>query len=236
MATGKKYHFLCSDNGFTVVELVVVISIIGVLSSAVILIINPAELLKRARDSRRKQDLQLIANYLSLYIQEYDELPEGSIHFCMTDEGIRGSDDRSVNEGRVDTATELFHNCWLKILENSPVASAIPDDPDSPDGGGPPNYEYRNTKNGYYEYWKNQVYVNSHCWDYLSDRFVLMTGLEDITDSDCMVDESGTTYGWRSLTPPRCAYVLQDGSRLDSLVYDPDGCPPGTPVCNPITP
>jgi len=56
------------QKGFTLVELLVVIALIAVLSVAVILTLNPAELLKQGRDSTRISDLANINSALSLYL------------------------------------------------------------------------------------------------------------------------------------------------------------------------
>jgi prepilin-type N-terminal cleavage/methylation domain-containing protein len=45
------------SRGFTLVELLVVIAIIGILSAVVLISINPAELLRRSRDTGRMNDL-----------------------------------------------------------------------------------------------------------------------------------------------------------------------------------
>lgn len=45
-------------KGFTLVELLVVIAIVAVLAGALFLVINPAELLKKGRDSKRMSELQ----------------------------------------------------------------------------------------------------------------------------------------------------------------------------------
>lgn len=55
------------SKGFTLVELLVVIALIAVLAVAVILTLNPAELLKQGRDSTRVSDLGNINSALSLF-------------------------------------------------------------------------------------------------------------------------------------------------------------------------
>ena len=57
-------------RGFTLIELLVVISIIAVLATAVILVINPAELIKQARDSTRISDLAALNSAISLYLAD----------------------------------------------------------------------------------------------------------------------------------------------------------------------
>ncbi len=50
------------------IELLVVIGILAILSIVVILVINPTELLKQARDSSRVSDLATINSALNLYV------------------------------------------------------------------------------------------------------------------------------------------------------------------------
>ena len=57
-------------KGFTLIELLVVIAIIAVLSVVVILTLNPAELLKQARDSNRISDLATMKSAVSLYLAD----------------------------------------------------------------------------------------------------------------------------------------------------------------------
>lgn len=54
-------------RGFTLLELLIVISIIAILSVIVILVLNPSEMLKKARDSQRLADLNTIKTAIGLY-------------------------------------------------------------------------------------------------------------------------------------------------------------------------
>ena len=58
------------EAGFTLIELLIVIAIIAILSVVVILALNPAELLKQARDSNRISDMSTLKNALSLYVAD----------------------------------------------------------------------------------------------------------------------------------------------------------------------
>ena len=62
MATGIK-----SYNGFTLLELLIVIAILAVLASVSFVSLNPGELLKRARDSKRLSELKSLDKALSIY-------------------------------------------------------------------------------------------------------------------------------------------------------------------------
>jgi prepilin-type N-terminal cleavage/methylation domain-containing protein len=56
-----------SNSSFTLIELLVVIALIAVLAVAVILSLNPSELLKQGRDSTRLSDLQKLNSTLSWF-------------------------------------------------------------------------------------------------------------------------------------------------------------------------
>lgn len=57
-----------SKQGFTLLELLIVIAIIAVLSTVVVLLLNPGEYLKQTRDSQRLNDLDSLRNALNLFL------------------------------------------------------------------------------------------------------------------------------------------------------------------------
>ena len=57
-------------KGFTLVELLIVIAILAVLSVTVVVVLNPAELLKQARDSTRISDLASVNSAIALYLTD----------------------------------------------------------------------------------------------------------------------------------------------------------------------
>ncbi len=59
-----------SHKGFTLLELLVVIAILAVLSAVTVVVLNPAELLRRSRDSQRLNDLAAITSAISFYMTE----------------------------------------------------------------------------------------------------------------------------------------------------------------------
>ena len=59
-----------SKRGFTLIELLVVIAILAILAVAVVLILNPAELLKQGRDTTRISDLAAVNSAIALYVAD----------------------------------------------------------------------------------------------------------------------------------------------------------------------
>lgn len=75
--------FSSHRKGFTLIELLVVIAILGILAAIGIASFLGAQ--EKARDAKRKSDLDNIARALELYFNDYNEYPAGE-----TDGRIRG--------------------------------------------------------------------------------------------------------------------------------------------------
>jgi prepilin-type N-terminal cleavage/methylation domain-containing protein len=65
---------LTPKKGFTLIELLIVIGIIGILAAAVIVVLNPAELLAQARDGTRLSDIDSVSSAVNLYIASVDDI------------------------------------------------------------------------------------------------------------------------------------------------------------------
>lgn len=63
------------NKGFTLIELLIVIAILGVLAAAVVIVLNPVELLAQARDGQRFSDLDTIRSALNTYLAETTSTP-----------------------------------------------------------------------------------------------------------------------------------------------------------------
>lgn len=66
-------------DGFTLIELLIVIAIVAILSVVVILTLNPAELLRQARDSNRISDLNMVKSAISLFLADGQATSTNSI-------------------------------------------------------------------------------------------------------------------------------------------------------------
>ena len=69
-------------KGFTLIELLVVIGIVVVLSVVVLLTLNPAQLLRQARDSTRISDLGTLKSALALYLADVTTPALGNTGLC----------------------------------------------------------------------------------------------------------------------------------------------------------
>ena len=57
-------------KGFTLIELLVVIAILAILAAVVVLVLNPAELLRQGRDSARISDMSSLNSAIALYMAD----------------------------------------------------------------------------------------------------------------------------------------------------------------------
>jgi prepilin-type N-terminal cleavage/methylation domain-containing protein len=74
-----------TKKGFTLIELLVVIAIIAILSVVVVLTLNPAEMLRRSRDSNRASDLSVIRTAIGLYLADVSSTSMGTAGTCYVE-------------------------------------------------------------------------------------------------------------------------------------------------------
>jgi type II secretory pathway pseudopilin PulG len=74
----RQNKFFKIQDSFTLVELLVVIGILAILTAAVVIVLNPAELLKQSRDSKRTTDLASLNNAIKLLLTQNPDINLGS--------------------------------------------------------------------------------------------------------------------------------------------------------------
>jgi prepilin-type N-terminal cleavage/methylation domain-containing protein len=74
--------------GFTLIELIVVLAIIGVLVGILVAVIKPQQIFARLRDTQRQSDLNRLANAIQTYIAEFAQNPSAIV--LTGDAGIGG--------------------------------------------------------------------------------------------------------------------------------------------------
>ncbi len=102
-------------KGFTFIELLVVISIIGVLSTVVLASLNSAR--AKARDAKREKDAYELRTALSMYFTDHGNFP-----LCDLYEGVE------PDGGFVVRSNEALWNSCLGLKLN-PYIKEVPQDP-----------------------------------------------------------------------------------------------------------
>jgi len=77
------FNLFSQDNkhsSFTLIELLIVVAILAVLMSVIVLAINPAEILKRTRDTRRITDLKSLNNAIQYFQTSFPDASLGSLN------------------------------------------------------------------------------------------------------------------------------------------------------------
>ncbi len=76
-------------KGFTLLELLIVISVLAILSVALILVLNPTESMRKSRDAQRINDLGTLKTAIGLYLTE-TATPDldGTVGGCLATGGI----------------------------------------------------------------------------------------------------------------------------------------------------
>ncbi len=69
---------LCLQAGFTLIELILVVGIVGIFAAGVLAVINPSQQVQKANDSKRKTDLEMIQRALETYYADNGRYPQAS--------------------------------------------------------------------------------------------------------------------------------------------------------------
>jgi len=70
-------HF-STPSGFTLIELVIAIALIGILAAGLLQLIDPVSQLRKASDAERKSDLAQLQRALELYYQDNGKYPDSN--------------------------------------------------------------------------------------------------------------------------------------------------------------
>jgi len=102
-------------RGFTLVELLITIAIISILAVVVVIVLNPIELIKQARDSTRVTDMANLKHAVGLYLTEN---PYGTLASSSAGYGACYLSTTSGN-GTSSPNCGIFKNTFGKIASSS---------------------------------------------------------------------------------------------------------------------
>jgi len=112
------------SKGFTLIELLVVIAIIAIMAGVVLVAVNPAEQMKRARNAERYAEVNALMNAVSQYLVDNEALPS-CVDTTLTCIGTAGAA-ACVNDGASGA-----DGCDLSSDLTPYYIADIPIDPDS---------------------------------------------------------------------------------------------------------
>ena len=80
----QEYNPLKSRRGFTILEILIVIGVIGALATVLMILINPTEIARRSRDSKRLSDLGTLKSAIDLALSDGQDLTDTTDWIIIT--------------------------------------------------------------------------------------------------------------------------------------------------------
>lgn len=110
-------------NAFTLMELLVVMGIVVLLMS--VGVVNYSQTNKKARDAKRKADIESIRSALELYRTDQGRYPSLTVNgnTCITSTDITGGGVIYLNAMPVDTKYDGVTYCYKYVLGASPFTT-----------------------------------------------------------------------------------------------------------------
>lgn len=149
-------------KGFTLIELLVVIAILAVLATTVVLVLNPAELLRVSRDSTRISDIAAVNSAIAFYMADVSSLDldaSGPNSFACSTSGATPSCTLSGGNTGADTCATIVSTAsttavdgtgWVPIVfTNISSGSPLPKLPSDPTNSGLFFYAYACSNTAY---------------------------------------------------------------------------------------
>lgn len=123
-------------KGFTLLELLIVIGILAILAAVVTVVLNPAELLKQARDSQRVSDLASLSSALGMYLADVTSPSLGDSTKCYVNSSTATANCSNRHPGKTltyDVDKTVDGTGWIPVdltdISSGAPLSILPTDP-----------------------------------------------------------------------------------------------------------
>lgn len=115
-----------NNKGFTLIEIVIVVALVGIVFAAVAQNLNPTRFFNLGYDDKRKDSINKLRSALASYYLDKSAYPAAS---C---------------DGDGDAATATCCSSWQSYIDglNPKYISVLPHDPEEPTSAGPPDFCY----------------------------------------------------------------------------------------------
>jgi prepilin-type N-terminal cleavage/methylation domain-containing protein len=175
-----------TKKGFTLIELLIVIGILAILVAAVVVVLNPAQLLAQARDGQRMSDLDAVRSAVSLYLAT----ASSSGLTPTTTVTVTGALAAPANwTPNVNSVTLVDGTGWVNVALNSlPGGSPLAKLPIDPTNSGSYYYGYKAAST--------------------TNTFKLITRLESTKYQDKMKNDGGSLSTCTTYTSADCFYEV----------------------------
>lgn len=111
----KLLPFSKIQSGFTLVELIVVIAIVGIMGGMVITILNPIAQLQKGADTKRKSDLAQISKALESYYSDHGKYPSTNASYELV----------VIPAGSNDPIALSWGSTWEPYMDVLPKDAAV---------------------------------------------------------------------------------------------------------------
>lgn len=164
-----------SSRGFTLLELLIVISLVGILAVVLIIVLNPLTQFKKARDSQRRTAIKELQNSLEQYYNDNGSYPTTGGSFWSSEPN---------NDPEVDSSHTAD---WIPGLSPTYI-STLPKDP----LGGNSTFPYA----GCATYKKAYLYRSDGA-EYALFAYCSIESISTVDPQDSFYDPAGKWWVWK---------------------------------------